>query len=291
MASVTLEQFALLLDQKIGPKFDAIAARIGIIEKKVEMEMGEFKDALVAVQLEITGIKGKLGACDAGSSCESQGHGSAAKRARSTPTTRSTVSADEPEQGNRGNGAPDLCRVRVNTLANTLITKDALTPIVHARMVEANIDPQDGHILGGAFGHSFGVRFKRPEYAKQFLATLRGADGWAQDVAPLPNGSGESVRIFYAMDKTPQQRRVDYAWRKFRGLIQEAAGKLQPPRVLQYDPRERLVACDWRSVAKLRVLDQGRAAVTWTPGQQVFSDDEAKRISAALSDAVDNGWG
>ena len=291
MASITIEQIGLLFDQKIGAKLDGFSARIGIIENKVSVGMAEFKDALEAAQVEIAAIKGRLGGIESGSSSDSQGQGSAAKRARSTPTIGSSASADEPDSGSKGNAAPDVCKVRVNTMANTLITKDALTPLVHARMVEANIDPQDGQILGGAFGHSFAVRFKRAEYAKQVLASLRGADGWAQDVVPLPSGTGETVKVFYTMDKTPRQRKIDYAWRKFRGLVQDAAGKLQPPRELQYDPRERLVACEWRSVARLRVLEQERVVINWTPGQQVFSEDEAQRISAALSDVFDKGWG
>ena len=114
---------------------------------------------------------------------------------------------------------------------------------------------------------------------------------WAQDVVPLPSGNGETVKLFYTMDKTSKQRRIDYAWRKFRGLVQEAAGKLQPPRELQYDARDRIIACDWRAVAKLRVLEQDKVLVSWAPGNAVFSEEEKGQISAALADIIDKGWG
>jgi hypothetical protein len=185
-----------------------------------------------------------------------------------------------------GTQSGDPTKLHISTFANTLVTKEAITALVHARMAEANIDTRDGRILGGVFGSAFAVRFKKAELTKQFMASLRGASGWVTDMVPLPNGLGETVKVFYNMDKTSKQRRIDYAWRKFRALVREAAAKLQSSPELQYDPRERIIACEWREVARLRVLEQDKMVVNWAANQTILAGDEMARISRVLDDIL-----
>ena len=171
--------------------------------------------------------------------------------------------------------------------------KESVASVVKQRAEHANLIESDFTFLGGNFGCRFAVRFTREVYANQLMASLRGSGKWEQDTVPSPAvASGSTVALYYSFDKTARQRRIDYAWRRFKAIvIKHAEPQSDSQCDLRFDARGRIIATSWREVCRLRLAEKEQITIAWKDGQQVFSPEQTKAIGEAFASAIDQGWG
>ena len=206
------------------------------------------------------------------------------KRARSSPPSppsRSAPSASTPGDSSTDTTGGDKRKLHITTFKNALLRKEDVLATIKHRAERANLAECEWHLVGGAFGKRFAIKFTEPgstgeAHAKQFMASLVDGDVWQSDAVSHPS-SGESVKLFYAYDKTARQRRIDYCWRKLRDLIKKNCAH---PENLQYDARDRIIAHQYCTICRLKTnLPKNEITIEWDPNQEVFSDAEKTNIN------------
>ena len=165
--------------------------------------------------------------------------------------------------------------------------------MVRTRAAHAKLGPDDYTLLGGSIGSRFALRFSRAEQATQFLAAMRGADGWVKDTVQNPSeGASSPILLYYSADKSARQRRVDDAWRRFKDIIKrQAPAQGGAHGELRFEPRDHLVVSGLDEVCRLRVGDKDHITVTWKADQRLFSVAQAKSVNDAMADALSREWG
>ena len=99
------------------------------------------------------------------------------------------------------------------------------------------------------------------------------------------------ISVYYAADKSARQRRIDYAWRRFKDAVKVQLPAMDTQGDVRFEPRGHLVVSGWDEVCRLRIGDSDRITIAWKPGQRVFSASQIKTINDALVDALGREWG
>ena len=282
-----------LLMQTVLQRVEGVSTQFAVQLEDVRKEIRETRAIVDSTIGEVMLLRDRVTALE-NSSCGSWSPASCAKRARSSPPESSTTASPSRSSASADAvpGTCDKCKVHVTTHQAALVPKDAIANVVKARAAHANLGSDDYVLFGGNIGARFTLRFSRAEHASQFLAALRGADGWIKDTVRNPSADASPpIPLYYSADKSARQRRIDYAWRRFKDAVKVQLPAMDTQGDIRFEPRDHLVASGWNEVCRLRIGDSDCITINWKAEQRVFSAGQIKTINDALADALSREWG
>ena len=283
-----------LLMQTVLQRAEGVSTQFAGQLEEVRNEIRETRTTVDSTIGEVMLLRDRVTSLENSSSNGSWSGTGSAKGARSSPSESSpgTSGSRTASSDDAAPGTYDKCKVHVTTHQSALVSKDAVAIVVKARAAHANLGSDDFVLLGGSIGSRFTLRFSRAEHASQFLAALRGADGWIKDTVRNPNADASSqILLYYSADKSARQRRIDYAWRRLKDAIKEQVPSQDMQDGIRVEPRDHLVASGWDEVCRLRVGDKDLITIGWKADQRVFSAAQIKTINDAVVDALNREWG